>query len=544
MALRGYRARVGGYPDWQKILEPDRERWEAARAIARTGPKVLIATSTGGYLPGAIVEGLLAAALTLRGADVHVLLCDRQLAACQESDIHWYPRVEKFVADGPANDLCRDCFWPANQMYEALGVTVHRYSDYLTPEDRRAAAETAARVKLEELPDFEVDGLAVGEHAMAGTLRFFARATLEGEPHAAGVARRYLRSALLTTAVARKLMLAEEWRSTVFHHGIYVPQGLIGEVARQQGVRIVNWNTAYRKQRFIFSHGDSYHRTMLAEPTATWENMTLSREREADLMGYLKSRWSGRQDWIRFHDGAQSDVHAISDAIRLDRSKPCVGMLTNVMWDARLHYRARAFPSMLEWVLETVRYFAARPDLQLVVRVHPGEIGSMPISRQPIADEIKKAFPTLPPNVFIIPPGSPISTYAAMSLCDSVLIYGTKTGVELSAAGTPVIVAGEAWIRDKGITMDARTRDEYMKLLDALPMRRGLDEAVLQRARRYAYHFFFRRMIPLRMVAPVRGYPLLRLNLQGLDQLEAGRSKGLDVICDGILEGSEFVYPG
>jgi hypothetical protein len=393
------------------------------------------------------------------------------------------------------------------------------------------------------LPAHEFDGIPVGEQAMAGALRFFARATLDGEPHAAGVARRYLRAALTTATVAGRLLDAEDWRCAVFHHGIYVPQGLIGAVARQKGVRVVNWNAAYRKQRFIFSHADSYHRTMLSEPASSWEEMPWDSEREAELMGYLKSRWWGHHDWIRFHDGATSDPAAVSAAMGLDPSKPAIGMLTNVMWDARLHYPARAFPSMLEWVLETIRYFADRPSLQLVLRVHPGEIESTPVSRQPIVEEIRKAFPSLPPNVFVIPPESPISTYAAMSLCDSVLIYGTKTGVELTAMGIPVVVAGEAWIRGKGITVDAASHDEYVRILDGLPMGRRLDEATVQRARRYAYHFFFQRMIPLEMVEPLKGYPLFGLKVDRLDDIDPGRSRGLDAVSAGILDGSPFVYP-
>ncbi len=49
-----------------------------------------------------------------------------------------------------------------------------------------------------------------------------------------------------------------------------------------------------------------------------------------------------------------------------------------------------------------------------------------------------------------------MSTYALMSLCNSAIIYGTKMGVELTSVGLPVIVAGEAWIRNKGLTHDAR----------------------------------------------------------------------------------------
>jgi hypothetical protein len=193
---------------------------------------------------------------------------------------------------------------------------------------------------------------------------------------------------------------------------------------------------------------------------------------------------------------------------------------------------------MLEWALQTIRYFANRADLQLIIRVHPAELlGALP-SRQPIIKEIRWAFPTLPRNVFIIPPENPISTYAVMLQCDSAIIYGTKTGVELTSMGIPVIVAGEAWIRNKGITLDANSPDEYFSLLDRLPLKERLSEAVTQRARKYAYHFFFRRMIPL----PFAPWPSA-LQLSGLDDLLPGRSVGLDVICNGILSGDEFIYP-
>ena len=118
---------------------------------------------------------------------------------------------------------------------------------------------------------------------------------------------------------------------------------------------------------------------------------------------------------------------------------------------------------MLDWLMRTIAYFARRPDLQLLIRMHPAEItGNVP-SRQPVVEEIGAHFPTLPPNVFVIPPESPISTYVTMTQCRAVVIYGTKTGVELTSEGIPVIVAGEAWIRDKGLTLDARSPEEYLR---------------------------------------------------------------------------------
>jgi hypothetical protein len=212
------------------------------------------------------------------------------------------------------------------------------------------------------------------------------------------------------------------------------------------------------------------------------------------------------------------------------------------MWDAQLHYPANAFPNMLEWILFSVRWFEGRPDLQLVIRVHPAEIrGSVP-TRQPVVEELKKYFPTLPSNVFIVPPESNISTYVLSEMCDSVIIYGTKTGVELTSVGIPVIVAGEAWIRNKGLTLDAKDEDEYQELLERLPIGKRLTPELVKRAKKYAYHFFYRRMIPVNIFDKGPGWPPYKYAAESIVLLMEKNDPGLDTICDGILNGTPFVY--
>jgi hypothetical protein len=174
LARRWYHARYDAYPDWRAALQTRRTTWDAARAAAQGGPRVLMASSIGSYAHAVTLESALAAALTFRGAEVHVLLCDGTMSACAECEASLYPDIARFLAHGPARDLCRDCFWPAEQVYRELGLTVHKYSDWLTPADREQARELAARVAVDAIADYRVDGVAVGEHAYAGALRFFA----------------------------------------------------------------------------------------------------------------------------------------------------------------------------------------------------------------------------------------------------------------------------------------------------------------------------------------------------------------------------------
>ncbi|MEI8345011.1 MAG: capsule biosynthesis protein, partial [Candidatus Omnitrophota bacterium] len=506
------RNRVIPRTDWHKILKaPSGISWARVRLAAQTGPLILIATGTGGHGAVTPVESLLAAALTIRGARVHFLLCDKFLPACLQATAADFKQKNDFVRRGPTGRLCPDCYAQGKKIYAPLGLTTHRYSEWITPDEAARAASVCESVAINQIKDYQFDGIRVGEHSMAGALRYFARGDLDGEPEAELVLRRFFRAGLMSYFALRRLLSENRYCASVFHHGIYIPQGILGEIARSEGVRVVNWNIAYRKRRLLFSHGDTYHHTLMQEPCDNWENVEWSPILDGELDRYLKSRWTGSRDWIGFHEKPEIIV---DDGLRqkgIDFSKPLIGMLTNVVWDAQLHYPGNVFPDMMAWVRATIRYFNQRPELQLLIRVHPAEIRGTPRSRQRVEEEVRSFFSELPNNVFIIGAKEALSTYAAMKKCSAVIIYGTKTGVELTADGIPVVTAGEAWVKNKEITFDAKNQKEYFSLLDKMPNGLAVSSARTLRARKYAYHFFFRRMIPVKSVAARPDWPPIRV---------------------------------
>lgn len=524
-----------------RIVQEAGDEWSRAVSEARGGPRVLIATNVAGFQHASLLEGTLGAALTLRGAEVHYLLCDAMLPACLKVEPHSVPDSAVIIERKIKDVLCEACQAVGRSWIEPLGLEIHRFSELLHSDVRASVREQAQTLPLDHLDRLQVDGLALGEHALAGALRYYARGTLPNDAAAESVLRRFLEASILSARAVAALLDALQFDVAVFHHGIYVPQGPTGAVCRGRGLRVVNWNPSYRRNTFIFSEGDTYHHTLIDEPVESWQNMCWGPEQEAQIMSYLASRQSGARDWIWFHERPDNDITRLVAETGVDLAKPMIGMLTNVMWDAQLHYPANAFPNMLEWALQTIRWFTTRPDLQLVIRVHPAEIRGTVPSREPIIRELQRAFGELPKNVFVIAPESDMSTYAAMERCDAVIIYGTKTGVELTSLGIPVIVAGEAWIRNKGLTFDARSRDEYFALLERLPLQQRMAPEVIARARRYAYHFFFRRMTPLPFIVP-EDKKIYRLEVAQLNELKAGHWPGLDVVCDGILAGSPFVF--
>jgi hypothetical protein len=537
--LRSRVARYSASP-WLEILSTG-----VPTGVPRDGPSILAATSVGGHPIAPILDSLVATALWLRGASPRFLLCDAVLPACEQVQYANYPRPSEFVEQGPRR-FCAACFGRGRSWFEPLPLPLDRYSE-LVPAG--AAADALARVGgwgIDECFGFVERDLRLGEQARAGALRFFGKADLTSEPeqHVLAVARRYAAGAVVAALVAERAI--EEFKPEIVtgHHGVYVPQGVLGEVARRDGIRVVNWGTSYRDRTVIFSHGDTYHRTLLHEPESLW-NQPLTQAQETELLEFLARRRQGEGDWqwVTPEAALRRDVQAqesLIERLDLDPTRPLIGLLTNVLWDAQLYYEGHAFADMLEWLFFTIDHFIRHPEQQLVVRIHPHEIKTG--NRQPVGPEIERRYPTLPENIRIVPHDDPANTYALMDMCAAVLIYGTKTGVELAPFGTAVIVAADAWIRGKGLTYDVSTKDEYADLLGRAGSLGRLDAETVERAKRYAYYFFFRRMIPLASLEPDR--PEVTIGIRDLAALLPGRDPGLDVICDGILTGSEFVFDG
>jgi hypothetical protein len=161
------------------------------------------------------------------------------------------------------------------------------------------------------------------------------------------------------------------------------------------------------------------------------------------------------------------------------------------------------------------------------------------VTRDSLAEYIAREHPDLPPNVQVLGPHDPTSSYALMDACDAGLVYTSTTGLEMAAAGIPTIVAGTTHYRGKGFTIDVGTPVEFDDALAAVLEAPDRHTPDLTAAREYAHFFFFRG--PIRAPGVIEPLPgLARVTVRHLSDLEPGKDDALDRICRGILEGAPF----
>jgi hypothetical protein len=192
----------------------------------------------------------------------------------------------------------------------------------------------------------------------------------------------------------------------------------------------------------------------------------------------------------RWQDVPSQGAGRLRSELGLD-DHPVVLLATNVLGDSLTLERNVFAQSMAEWIQKTVQHLAAHPEIQLVVRVHPGE---RLIHGPSMASVIQDALPSIPAHIHIVGPRETTNTYDLMELADLGLVYTTTVGMEIAMRGVPVIVAGKTHYRGRGFTMDPSSWEEYLLMLDdalGAPRPRRLDQDEIELAWRYAYGFVF-----------------------------------------------------
>jgi hypothetical protein len=280
---------------------------------------------------------------------------------------------------------------------------------------------------------------------------------------------------------------------------VIVPNGTIQElgvvyrVARMMNIPTVTYEFGDQRQRIWIAQNSE---VMRQETAGLWEARKGEALSEAQ-MERVKAMFSARQkattweNFARRWQGipAQGGEQARA-ALGLD-GRPIALLATNVLGDSLTLGRQVFSQTMAEWISRTVQYFAGCPDVQLVVRVHPGEVLTHGPSMMNVVHQV---LPRLPEHIHLIGPKEKINTYDLIDVADLGLVYTTTVGLEMAMNGLPVIVAGQTHYRGKGFTLDPETWVTYFKTLGqviAKPDAFRLAHPQMELAWRYAYRFFF-----------------------------------------------------
>lgn len=287
--------------------------------------------------------------------------------------------------------------------------------------------------------------------------------------------------------------------TVVIPNGSILEFGAVFHAARSRQVHVSTYEFGEQRERIWVAQDSQVMRQDTADLWKARGSTPLTDGERDELERMYRARRSGAS-WANFarqwQSGESEGAAAARARLSLEPSRPTVLICTNVIGDSLALDRQVFTQGMSEWLGETVRHLSSRPEAQVVVRIHPGELLG---AGHPSQEIVRSSLPSLPEHIRVVAPDDPLNTYDLMELADIGLVYTTTAGMEMAMGGVPVAVAGQTHYRGRGFTADPESWSAYFETLDrwlANPGGARLSPDRMDLARRYAYRYFFEYPLP------------------------------------------------
>ena len=413
-------------------------------------------------------ELALARALRARGHEVHVVLCDGILPACENHSVGLSESEWKY--------RCEKCALRGQGLTTAAGIQTH----YLSQLEQSAKDPEADAILKNQNFSYIIE---------SALYKYFRIGKLEGSLTEREQAQK-IESACNITARAAIACTRLRPDRVIMSHGVYSSWAPALMIFQSLGIPTMVYNGGKKKNTAVANWVKGL---MDWDVSAEWEKVKdqpLSPAQDQAIKAYLDGRVTHKADALKYNFGEPEERKKTLQRFNLDENKPIIVLFTNVLWDAASAQKEIAFPNAVDWVMQTIQWFADHPEKQLVVKIHPAEV--VIGTNQPFVKEIERVFPKLPPNVRVIAPEEKVNSWSITQITSLGLVHTSTPGMELPLSGVPCLVASGVHYRGKGFTVDIESREQYFQILNDFPRINFDAEKAKTLALRYAYLLFER----------------------------------------------------
>jgi hypothetical protein len=321
---------------------------------------------------------------------------------------------------------------------------------------------------------------------------------LKGTSDSAQLYRLRLERNTQAAMAALNWMRANQPDVVITPNGSILEMGAVYQVARHLEIPVVTYEFGEQRDRIWLARDAE---VMRQETDALWDKRS-HLNLDASQWEQVQALFASRQRaslWENFSRRWQGQPNVGGDKVRQELGldeRPVVLLAANVIGDSLTLGRQIFSQSMTEWLEQTTRRLASNSDVQLVIRIHPGERYTQGPS---VANVVRAALPELPEHIHLVGADDPINTYDLVEIADLGLVYTTTVGMEMAMSGVPVIVAGQTHYRGKGFSFDPASWEAYFQQIEEVlgdPQSFRLGREQVEQAWHYAYRFFFEYPVP------------------------------------------------
>ncbi len=402
--------------------------------------------------------------------------------------------------------------------------------------DPRLEARLEGR-SLVELMIFEHEGMPLGALCLPGLRWILRRHHLEDDEPTRFLLREYILSAWSIARQFADLLDRIRPRAVVLFNGQFFPEAAVRWVALRHDLRVITHEVGLQPASAFFTDGEA-----TAYPIHIPETFELTSEQNARLDAYLSKRFRGdfTMAGIRFWPSmAGLDQAFLQEAAGF---KQIVPIFTNVIFDTSQPHANTVFEDMFDWLDMVFEVIRRHPETLFVIRAHPDELRVRKASRETVEEWATQRGVWQEPNVIVIGPREPLSSYELIQRSKFVMVYNSTIGLEASILGVPVLCAGRARYTQYPTVFFPQTPQAVRQKMEEFLQAKTIyvPEEFQRNARRFLYYQLFRASLPFEaFLEPSVRTTQARLKPFRPEQLLA--SEAIQAILKGLLEGGDFL---
>lgn len=481
-----------------------------------------------------LFEGIYGYALKLRGYKVHALLCGQTIKKCDNQTI---------LKDNQFN--CSLCFYEQKRFINTFNFIPHYYFNILDNQVKREISKFISESSSRELTKLIYDEVNLGNQITMAVIRYLLSSKINLIKHEK-IIKEFAFSTIVSYEVTKKLIKELKPKFVLLSHGVYSTWGGAIEACKKEKIKVIVWGRGYVKGNVIADFNDSYIFECAKEPNNLWENLNLTIEQKEKIFNYFKNKKNPLQtsDYVNYYDkNISSNLDFNKYSFFQNRERIKFGLFPNIPWDGTTFSSSKEFPSLENFLKETIDWFLKNKEYDLIIRAHPAEIADKyNLSQERIKDLIDELLPVLPDNIFYIEPDDKLTSYKVSDICDVNLFFASTMALEFAFEGKVVIQTGQSMISNKGFVFEPKNVEEYKALLDKVAKKELIMTSEMkERVEKYAYHWIYKRHIPENTYEH-KALTFAKYNIKSSMDLALGKNKVVDWFIDRCEDGKPFIW--
>ena len=413
--------------------------------------KLIFFAPFSGIWEHAELEARAAAALQKAGHAVTYITCAGVLRR------HCVTMAAKHLPANASEDarkaVCRKCRARADAVRREFGLAGPKIDDLVGAEELGRIDASLDRENPRELAELRWHDIPVGRRAFFPLLVYKKKDDLDLDESQWREYRDQLHQTMVAVSAARNFLAANKADRVLTYSATYSVISTFLDAAQSLGVAgyftEASGNLAHRSRRAILGKGGIIQ--WFGALRSAWPSFE-RHPADASLLGEVGDHavtLFGAASPFSYSTAAGSDAAAVRSAVQ---APPGAKLLLATMsshdeWFAAeaaglAQIRPSAFPSQLDWLDWLVDYARQRPEVHLVIRVHPREF---PNRREHTgltsshSYKLRARLVDLPPNCVVNWPSQQLSLYDLAKAADVVLNAWSSAGKEMALLGLPVV---------------------------------------------------------------------------------------------------------